>query len=98
MKASLHSPFKSLKSMGKDNSFQSQKRVFRNYLKTNTATCSMVAKATGIPQKCLTRYKRSLEKSGQLVELFKADCKHTGCRASYLTTNDNLIKSLRYGK
>lgn len=82
----------------KDNSFETQKRVFREYLKRHTATCTMASEATGIPQKCLTRRKRDLELSGQLIELFIAPCQITGLRAAYLTTNENLIKSLRNGK
>lgn len=73
---------------------ESQLRAFRNYLSENTATCSMAAKELGIPQKCLTRYKRQLEKAGNLVELFHGICKITGVRAAYLTTNHSLINSL----
>jgi len=76
---------------------ETQIRIFRYFLSENTATCSMVTEATGIPQKCLTRHKRALEKSGQLIELFYADCRKTGHRAAYLTTNQNIIKSLKYG-
>lgn len=47
----------------------------------------MVAAATGVPQKCITRYKRDLEKAGKLWEVLKAVCKETGFKAYYLTTD-----------
>lgn len=80
----------------KDSHFEQQIRIFRTYLKNHTATCTMASEATGIPQKCLTRYKRTLQRAGQLIELFTSECKITGRKAAYLTTNENLIKSLRY--
>lgn len=58
-----------------------------NYLQNHIATASMVTEATGIPQKCITRYKRDLEKSGLLAEVKKAYCKQTKHLAWYLTTN-----------
>lgn len=57
------------------------------YLQKHTATASMVTNATGIPQKCITRYKRDLEKAGRLAEVRKSVCKYTGHKAWYLTTN-----------
>jgi hypothetical protein len=64
---------------------------FYEYLFENIATASMVTDATGIPQKCLTRYKRDLEKNGKLFELEKKHCRKTGFRAWYLTTNPQLM-------
>ena len=65
---------------------------FNQYLKTNIATCSMVAKAIDVHQKNLTRYKRELEKIGLLYQYpTKAICKDSGFKAHYLTTNPDLI-------
>jgi hypothetical protein len=70
--------------------YESQKKTISHYLKNDTATASMVSAATGIPQKNICRYKRDLEISGRLWETEKGLCKHTGFRAWYLTTNENL--------
>lgn len=59
------------------------------FLKTNLATASMVTDATGVPQKCVTRYKRDLEKVGKLAEIKKDYCKLTGFKAWYITTDAN---------
>jgi len=67
--------------------FAGQARIFHQYLYRRIATCSMAADATGIKQKCLTRYKRKLEKQGLLWEVRKGICRKTGQRAAYLTTN-----------
>jgi hypothetical protein len=74
--------------------FKVQTKVFFEYLKTNLATASMVAKATGIPQKNITRFKREFEKAGLLVEVMRSQCKDTGFNAWYLSTNPTLIKSI----
>lgn len=71
----------------------SQLQTIFQYLQKHTATASMIADATGVPQKCITRYKRDLEKSGRLWEVVKKDCKLTGFKAWYLTTNP--FKALR---
>jgi hypothetical protein len=67
--------------------YTTQLKTIFNYLKNHTATASMVTAATGIPQKCITRYKRDLEKAGRLAEVKKSICKYTGHKAYYLTTN-----------
>lgn len=85
--------YKNLKSY-----FDSQKEVFKHYLSENVATCSMVANQTGIPQKNLTRYKTELEDKGLLKVLFVATCKVTGFKAQYLTTNLEIIQSMKGGK
>src|ERR1700712_4195819 len=64
-----------------------QKQTIFFYLKENIATASMVTAATAVPQKCICRYKRELEKSGLLWELVKKECKTTGFKAWYLTTD-----------
>lgn len=78
--------------------FDSQKEVFKHYLSENVATCSMVAKQTGIPQKNLTRFKAELEDKGLLKVLFVANCKVTSFKAQYLTTNTEIIASLSEGE
>ncbi len=76
---------------GKATTSYTQKKTIFEYLKKHTATASMVTEATGIPQKCITRYKRDLEKMGLLHEVVKNHCKDTGFRAWYLTTNPDLF-------
>lgn len=76
---------------GKYKAYHTQLKTIFNYLKIHTATASMVTAATGIPQKCVTRYKRDLEEQGLLSEVRKEKCKHTGFQAWYLTTNPNLF-------
>lgn len=70
-----------------------QSRAFYLYLKENTVTCSMASEALKIPQKCLTRYKRDLEQSGNLWEVREGICQLTGFYAAYLTTNPDLAPS-----
>jgi len=72
---------------GKDTNSLTQLKTIFHYLSENVATASMVTEATGVPQKCITRYKRDLEKSGHLWELFKDYCKKTGFKAWYLSTD-----------
>lgn len=68
-----------------------QMQTIFDYLKNNIATASMVTDATGVPQKCITRYKRDLEKNGRLAEVKKDYCQLTGFRAWYITTNPDLF-------
>ena len=75
------------KGQGKDSHFRSQLATIFEYLQGNVATASMVTSDTGIPQKCVTRYKRDLEKAGRLWEVEKKPCRKTGFKAWYLTTN-----------
>jgi predicted transcriptional regulator len=74
-----------------DNKNTTQIKTVFNYLQHNVATATMVFYATGIPQKCITRYKRDLEKLGQLAEVKRQRCKITNCWAWYLTTDVNLF-------
>jgi hypothetical protein len=74
-----------------DNKNTTQIKTMFNYLQNNIATATMVFNATGIPQKCLTRYKRNLEKKGQLAEVKRQKCKITNNWAWYLTTDVNLF-------
>lgn len=66
---------------------QSQREIFFEYLKNHVATASMAEAATGVHQKCITRYKRELEKAGRLWQLTRKACQVTGCKAWYLTTD-----------
>lgn len=88
-----HNPINVLsnKRKDKDTYFRNQTAIVYGFLQTNTATASMITEATKIPQKNITRYKRTLEKKGLLRELYKGLCKVTNFRASYLTTNKDLI-------
>lgn len=72
---------------GEDNTHLNQLQTIFQYLEKCIATASMVTDATGVPQKCITRYKRDLEKAGRLWEIKKTYCKKTGFKAWYLTTN-----------
>lgn len=71
----------------KDTTHQTQILTIFHYLHDHVATASMVTDATNVPQKCITRYKRDLEKAGMLWEIEKKDCQKTGFKAWYLTTN-----------
>jgi hypothetical protein len=77
----------SLTSHGKDKQHTNQLQTIFQYLLENIATASMIAKATGVYQKNICRYKRDLEKAGRLWEIEKKPCKETGFRAWYLTTD-----------
>ncbi len=76
------------KRQGKGNTHLNQLQTIFQYLKKYTAITSMVADATGVPQKCITRYKRDLEKAGRLWEIKKTICKKTRFKAWYLTTDE----------
>ena len=75
----------------KDTNKRTQLKTIFEFLQNNIATASMVTDATGVPQKCITRYKRDLEKRGQLFEIEKKQCRKTGFKAWYLTTNPELF-------
>lgn len=75
------------KGLNKGINRQTQLKTIFAYLEKQVATASMVSAATGVPQKCITRYKRDLEKAGQLWEVVKTVCKETGFKAWYLTTD-----------
>ena len=75
------------KRQDKDKHFQTQIKIIFEYLQQHVATASMVADATGVVQKNITRYKRDLEKAGRLWEVEKKHCRKTGFRAWYITTN-----------
>lgn len=84
-----HSTNPQHKGQSKSNSHLNQLQTIFQYLKKHTATASMVTDATGVPQKCICRYKRDLEKAGRLWETAKTTCKKTGFKAWYLTTDEN---------
>ncbi len=91
-KNTKHRPVNLSKLQSKDNDFKAQEKRYFEYLKTHIATNSMVSKSLNIPQKNLTRYKRYFEKRGMLKEVYRKFCKLTGFRASYLTTNPDLMR------
>lgn len=80
-----HSPGTTLITQYKDTSHQTQLKTIFAFWQNNIATASMVSNATGIPQKCITRYKRDLENKGLLWEIEKKDCLFTGYKAWYIT-------------
>ena len=79
----------------KDSHFDAQMRIVCDYLSDHIATASMVECATGVHQKNITRYKRVLERSGTLWELYKDKCKVTGHIASYLSCNPDMAPDER---
>ncbi len=79
------------KRQSKGSNHATQLKTIFYYLQYNVATATMVYKATGVPQKCITRYKRDLEKLGLLAEVKRQRCKITNCWAWYITTNQNLF-------
>ncbi|NDV80154.1 hypothetical protein D0T57_14465 [Dysgonomonas sp. 511] len=76
--------------LGNEKHHSQLKKVFY-YWKNHLATASMVSEATDIPQKCICRYKRELEKRGLLWEIEKGECRITKCQAWYITTNPSLV-------
>lgn len=76
-------------------SLNTQKQVVFRYLLKNTATATMVSKATGIAQKNICRHKRTLEKAGLLCQVERKICKCTGFPAWYLSTNPELLHNGR---
>lgn len=75
------------KRLNKGKSSKNELETIFLYLQKHIATVSMVSAATGISQKNICRYKRDLEKAGQLWEIEKKPCKCTGFKGWYLTTN-----------
>ena len=80
---------------GKDKHQQKQVKTIFEFWQNHIATASMVSNATGVPQKNICRYKRDLEKAGQLFEISKTICAHTGYRAWYCTTNKAWAETLK---
>ena len=70
---------------------EAQEKIVFDYLLTHVASASMVTDATGVPQKCVTRYKRKLERMGLLKQIKRDRCKITGRMVWYLTTNKDLF-------
>lgn len=68
----------------------SEIKVMYNYLKNNIATASMIEDVTGIKQKNITWYKRTLERQGKLFKITYNRCLKTNRFAWWLTTNENL--------
>jgi len=77
----------------KDNQFRSHKaqyKEFFEYLQTHIATATMAATALNIYRPNVCYYKRWLESSGKLWELYKGKCKVTGYTAAFITCNPDL--------
>lgn len=91
MESSSSIPPHNKHTQSEDNYFRTQLKTIFHYLSDKTATASMIEEATGIPQKNICRYKRDLEKAGKLWEVLKTNCKRTGFKAWYLTTDPNRI-------
>ena len=87
MKEEQHLHSATLLDKSKGTTHQNQLQTIFHYLKDHVATASMVTDATSVPQKCITRYKRDLEKADMLWEIEKRDCQKTGFKAWYLTTD-----------
>ena len=68
-----------------------QEKIFFEYLKNHVVSATMVNRATGLEQKCITRYKRKFEKVGLLAEVKTARCRVTGRNVAYITTNKSLF-------
>lgn len=66
--------------------------IIHEYLKSNIATATQVAKALNIYRPNVCRHKRTLEKEGALIEVRKGPCPHTKHIASFLTTNPEILK------
>ncbi len=77
----------SFKLQSKSKVSTTQLETIFQYLNKKVATATMVSKATSIPQKNITRYKRDLEKNGLLKEIEKKPCKITGFKAWFITCN-----------
>lgn len=75
----------------KDNRHEAQEKIVFDYLLTHVASASMVTDGTGVPQKCVTRYKRKFERMGLLKQVKRDRCKITGRMVWYLTTNKDLF-------
>lgn len=70
---------------------ETQEKIVFDYLLTHVASASMVTDGTGVPQKCVTRYKRKFERMGLLKQVKRDRCKITGRNVWYLTTNKKLF-------
>ena len=78
----------------KDNTHEAQEKIVFDYLLLHVASASMVTDATGVPQKNITRYKRTFEDAGRLQQIKKDRCKITGRYVWYLTTNKDLFPKI----
>ena len=78
----------------KDKDHEAQEKVVFDYLLLHVASASMVTDATGVPQKCITRYKRNYEKDGRLQQIKRDRCKITGRYVWFITTNKDLFPKI----
>lgn len=77
-------------SENKYKAYHTQLKTKFNYLKKHTAIASIVTSSIGIIQKCITRYKRDLEKAGRLAVVKKSVCKYSCHKAWCFTTNPEI--------
>jgi hypothetical protein len=75
----------------KANRYENETQILFDYLQNSTATATMATAATGIVQKSICRYKRTLEKMGLLYVIEVRPCSITGLPAQWLTTNPDII-------
>lgn len=82
------------KRLNKATYLTAQRQSFYEFLRSGLFTASQTVKATGIPHKSITRYKRQLEKAGKLWEVDKLICPITGHLVMRITTNPALVPGL----
>ncbi len=83
-RAAIYTHYKSTK-------YQNEIQILFDYLQDYVVTATMATTATGIVQKSICRYKRTLEKMGLLYVIEKKPCAITGLPAQWITTNPFLI-------
>lgn len=74
---------------------RTQEKIIFSYLYQNVATNSMIAVSTGIPRASICKVKRKLEQRGKLFEVKKDICKVSKHKAWYLSSNPELVSSLK---
>ncbi|NCB69044.1 MAG: hypothetical protein EOM47_09390 [Bacteroidia bacterium] len=75
----------------KDTKYQTETQILFDYLQNYVCTATMATAATGIVQKSICRYKRTLEKMGLLYVVDFKPCPLTGFKAQWITTNPFLF-------
>jgi hypothetical protein len=79
------------------NNQDSELKLVKEYLTTNSASATMVATALHIYPPNLTRYKSMLQEEGVLVVTHQDKCKETGRKVCYLSCDPDTVKRLRNG-
>lgn len=78
-------------SQSKNNHFQTQLQVLKDYWFSNTTSRFMASIATGIPIQNICRYVDMLKDSNSIAIVKKDKCKITGEWVEFLTTNPDLF-------